>query len=483
MVDQETRAWSRRDFLIGAGTGLGASAGAAALGRGAWFDDPERPPPLYEYFVDSYWMETSGLREDALRAPLRGAAKADVAIVGGGFTGLATAIAAARRRPGRRVVVLEGARCGYGASGRNGGFADVTYMGFQDFAALHPPEIARSVYDAIGTGLAAIERLVAEDGVDCELERNGGLRLASTDYQVEQLERAHEILHKMDIPARLVDGAELQSLVRTERFHTALLVPDTGILHPGKLVRGMARVAESLGVRIHEGSRVVRIEPGAKVRITTETGHLDAAQLVLATNGYTPQLGTYRKRLLPLCNYVVATEPLSRAQWDALGWSQRHALSDARVLFMYLRPTADGRIVAGGETAPYYTGSLPSSGNNAPVIAKLEQSLVQTFPALEGVRFAHTWGGTMAFTRDFTPRIGPLADAPNCFAGLGYCGEGVVMSQVAGRILAAKLDGEGGEFDALPFVGGRPPWVGPEPFRTLGVKGMERALRTLAGEG
>jgi len=484
MTDREPRAWSRRDFLIGTGVGLGAAAGAAALGRSRWFDDPERPPPLYEYFVDSYWMETSGLRQDVLRAPLRGAAKADVAIVGGGFTGLATAIAAARRRPERRIVVLEGARCGYGASGRNGGFADVTYMGFPDFAASNAPEIARGVYDVIGTGLAAIERLVAEDGVDCELERNGGLRLAATDVQVEELERAHAILREMEVPARLVDGAELQSLVRTERFHTGLVVPDTGILHPGKLARGMARVAESLGVQIHEGSRVVRIEPGAKVRITTELGQLDATQAVLATNGYTPQLGgIYRTRLLPLCNYVVATERLTRAQWDALGWSQRHAVSDARVLFMYLRPTADGRIVAGGESAPYYTGSLPSSGNHAPAIAKLGRSLVETFPALEGVRFAHAWGGTMAFTSDFTPRIGSLDAAPNCFAGLGYCGEGVVMTQVAGRILAAMLDGDGGEFAALPFVGGRPPWVGPEPFRTLGVKGMERALLALAGEG
>jgi glycine/D-amino acid oxidase-like deaminating enzyme len=483
MTEREARPFSRRDFLIGAGSGLGAAAGIAALGRSDWFDDPERPPPLYEYFVDSYWFETSGLRDDALRTPLRGAAKADVAIVGGGFTGLATAIAAARRRPERRVVVLEGARCGYGASGRNGGFADVSYMGFPDFAASHPPEVARGVYDAIGTGLVAIERLVAEDGVDCELERNGGLRLASTDAQVEALESAHEMLRSMEVPARLVDGAELQSLVRTERFHTGLVLPDTGILHPGKLARGMARVAESLGVQIHEGSRVVRIEPGTQVRITTELGQLDAAQMVLATNGYTPQLGIYRTRLLPLCNYVVATEPLSRAQWDALGWSGRHALADARVLFMYLRPTADGRIVAGGESAPYYTGSLPSSGNHAPAIAKLERSLVQTFPALEGVRFAHTWGGTMAFTQDFMPRIGLLDGWSNCFAGLGYCGEGVVMTQLAGRILAAMLDGEGGEFTALPFVGGSPPWVGPEPFRTLGVKGMERALVALAGEG
>jgi glycine/D-amino acid oxidase-like deaminating enzyme len=227
---------------------------------------------------------------------------------------------------------------------------------------------------------------------------------------------------------------------------------------------------------------VLRIEPGRPVRIVCENGSVEAAQAVIATNGYTPQLGIFQTRLLPICNYVVATEPLSPAQWEAIGWSGRHGLSDARVLFMYLRPTADGRIVAGGETAPYYMGGLPSSGNHLPAIQKLQRSLVQTFPALEGVGFAHAWGGTMAFTSDLTPRIGPLGDESNVFFGLGYCGEGVVMSQVAGRILAALIAGDAGEYAALPFVGGEPPWVGFEPLRTLAVKGMERALRALAGE-
>lgn len=481
MSERSPRGFSRREFLAGAGVGLGAAAAAAALGDG-WLEDPARPPSLYEYFVDSYWFETSGLREDPLRPPLRGDAKSDVAIIGGGFTGLATAIAAARRQPGRRILVLEGARCGYGASGRNGGFADVMYPRLADFALSHPPEVARGVYDAIATGLRAIERLAAEDGVDCDLEQNGGLRMADSDAQLEELERNHAGLVALGLPARLVDGAELQALIRTERFRAGLVLPNTAILNPGKLARGMARVAESLGVEIHEGTRVLRIEPGRPVRIVSELGRVEAAQAVLATNGYTPQLGIFATRLLPLCNYVVATEPLSRAQWEEIGWAGRQGLSDARVLFMYLRPTADGRIVAGGESAPYYAGSLPSSGNHAPAIEKLKHSLVETFPALAGVRFSHAWGGTMAFTRDFTPRIGALGDDGNLFFGLGYCGEGVVMSQLAGRILAAFLAGEAGEFAGLPFVGGAPPWLGPEPFRALGAKAVERALRALAGE-
>lgn len=480
MADSRSRRLlSRRDFIGGAVVGAGA-VGAATLSAHSWLDDLNRPPDLYEYFVDSYWFDTSGLREDALRPPLRGAAKADVAIVGGGFTGLATAIAAARRQPGRRIVVLEGARCGYGASGRNGGFADSTYPGFLDFATQHPPEVARGVYDTIATGLAAIEGLAREDGVAFDLEKNGALRMAATDEQVEDLATARDRIVSLGLDARLVEGAEFRALVRTERFRAGLLVPSSAILNPGKLARGMARVAESLGVTIHEATRVLRIEPGRKIRIATEHGELEAAQAVLATNGYTPQLGILTTRLLPLCNYVVATEPLSAAQWESIGWQGRQGLSDMRVHFMYLRPTADGRIVAGGEGAPYFAGSQPSSGNYPPVVERLKRSLVETFPALEGIRFTHAWGGTMAFTRDFTPRIGPLGDDGNLFFGLGYCGEGVVMSQVAGRILAAFLAGEGGELSGLPFVGGLPPWVGFEPLRALGVSALERAMLALA---
>jgi glycine/D-amino acid oxidase-like deaminating enzyme len=473
--------WTRREFLTGAAAGAGVGAAAAVLPR-VLLGDPDRPPDLYEYFVDSYWFDTSGLRDDPLRTPLHGDAKADVAIVGGGFTGLATAIEIARRQPHRRVVVLEGARCGYGASGRNGGFADVMYTGFQAYAQAQGAEAARVVYDAIATGLRAIERFAGEDGVACDLERNGSLRMASSDAQLRALEQAHAGLLVLGVDARLVDGPELRALVRTERFRAALVAPDTAILDPAKLARGMARVAESLGVGIHEATRVLRIEPGRPIRIATEHGCVEAAQAVLATNGYTPQLGIFATRLLPLCNYVVATEPLSRAQWDAIGWSGRQGLSDARVQFMYLRPTADGRIVAGGEMAPYFADSRPSSGNYAPAIEKLKRSLLETFPQLQGIRFTHAWGGTMAFTRDFTPRIGTLGDDGNLFFGLGYCGEGVVMSQLAGRILAAFVAGDAGAFQALPFVGGVPPWVGFEPLRSLGVKGVEAALRALARE-
>lgn len=470
---------TRRDLLAGAaGAGLGF-AGATLPAR--WLTDPNRPPELFEYFVDCFWFDAAGLRDAPLRPPLAGEQRADVAILGGGFTGLATAYHLARRDPSRRIVVLEGARCGYGASGRNGGFADVMYTGFPDYVAAHGPERARPVYDAIALGMASIERFVAEHGVDCDFERNGSLRMAAGDAQVEALAASVEAARGLGIEARLVEGAELRALVGTERFRAGLLAPDTAILNPAKLARGMLRVVESLGVEVFEATRVLRVEPGDPLRIRTEFGAVAVPRAVVALNGYAPQIGLLASRLLPLANYVVATEPLSPQQWEAIGWRGRQGLSDARVQFMYLRPTADGRIVAGGEGAPYYYGSRPSSGNHAPAIERLQQSLLETFPQLAGIRFTHAWGGTMAFTRDFTPRVGALDDAGRLSFGLGYCGEGVVMSQLFGRLLAGLVDGQRGELEGLPFLGA-PPWVGPEPFRALGVRAVERALRFLAHE-
>ncbi len=476
------RRLSRRDFLKGAVVGGGAALAAATLGEKALRSDPERPPELYEYFVDSYWFQSSGLLEQPLRPPLRGAQKADLAIVGGGFAGLASAYQLARRFPTRRIVLLEGARCGYGASGRNGGFADVTYTGLGDYCDARGPEAARLVYDAIAGGMAEIENLVRVHGVDCDLEATGSLQLAMSQRQAAALEEEMFARRAMGLEARMVEGAELQGLVRSPRFVAGLLAPDTSILDPGKLALGMKRVVESLGVEIFETSRVLGIEPGRSLRIRTEFGSLEAPQAVLAVNGYAPQLGYFRTGILPLCNYVVATEPLTPAQREAIGWAGRQGLSDARAEFMYLRLTADDRIVFGGEMAPYFFDSRLSSGNYAPAIERLQRSILQTFPQLEGIRFSNAWGGTMGFTRDFTPRVGVLGEHGNLFYALAFCGEGVVMTQLAGRLVSTLVAGEGAALEGLPFVGSAFPYLGFEPARYAGVKVMERAMRLLAGD-
>lgn len=468
---------TRRAFVGGAAAGAAVTWAGAVLPRRLWEDDPERPPSLYEWYVNGYWLESAGVFDGSpVRPPLRGRQKADVAIVGGGFCGMATAWHLAELMPGKRIVLLEGARCGYGASGRNGGFADTGVPGLEWVWQHHGPEAARTHYDATVGGLDQIRSFVRDEGIDCELEENGTLQLAAQEKDLELLSERQRALQEIDVRAEMIDAKELRRTVRSERFAGALRLPAHAIVNPAKLAVGMRGAIESRGVVVSERSRVLRIEPGHTVRIRTEFADVEAAQVVVALNGYAPQIGVLANRILPLCNYVCATEPLSSAQWEAIGWSGRESLADTRVMFMYLRPTADGRIVFGGESAPYFYGGRPSSGNHRAAVELLQQSLLQTFPQLAGIGFSHAWGGTMGFTADFVPTIGRLDDAPNVFHAGGFNGEGVVMTQVAGRILAELVSGERGPLTKLPIVGRQAPWLPPEPFRYAAVKLYEQAL-------
>jgi glycine/D-amino acid oxidase-like deaminating enzyme len=440
---------------------------ATSLPRRVFSHDPHRPPDLYEYFVDSFWFDSVGLYEQAVNAPLRGRQSADVAIIGGGYAGMSTAYNLAQLLPGKRIVLLEGACCGYGASGRNGGFADAGMPGLDTIYEEFGPEAARGYYDATLLGVRQIRELVDEHGVDCDLETNGSISLATEAEQVPGLEAQKTRYDAMGLKSTLLDADAVRRAVNSERFVAGLHDPHHSILNPAKLARGMKR------------TKVLRIEPGRPVRIVTEYGELEAAQAAITLNGYAPQIGLFRSRLLPLTNYVAATEPLSAAQVASLGWNGREGLADMRVQFMYLRMTADNRIVFGGESAPYFYDSEPASGRYRPALDRLRESLLVTFPQLEGVRFTHGWGGTMGFTLDFMPSIGNLEDADNVFYAVGFNGEGVVMTQLAGKILARLIVGERDELTRLPIVGKRMPYVGGEPLRALGVRLYEWALQSL----
>jgi glycine/D-amino acid oxidase-like deaminating enzyme len=452
---KERRRLTRRAFLTGAVTGGVGAWAATHLPRRIFGHDPQRPPQLYEYFLDNFWFESAGLYGEQINAPLKGSQRADVAILGGGYAGMSSAYNLIRRFPNKRIVLLEGACCGYGASGRNGGFADPGMPGLDTVYDEAGPSAARAYYDATYLGARQIRDFVVEHGIDCDLERNGNIALATEEEHVPALEAKQRRYREMGLEAELLDTEAVRRAVASERFVGGLRLPHHAILNPAKLARGIKRVIESLGVEVFERSKVMRITPGDPVHIETEFGELRAANAVVALNGYAPKLGLFRRRLIPLSNYIAATEPLSA---------------------MYLRLTVDDRIVFGGESAPYYYDSAPSSGNHKPALQKLKRSLVTTFPQLEGVRFTHGWGGTMGFTMDFMPSVGALDGQKNVFYAVGFNGEGVVMTQLAGMIVAQLVAGEESALTRLPIVGRRMPWVGPEPLRYLGVKATERIL-------
>jgi glycine/D-amino acid oxidase-like deaminating enzyme len=460
---------SRRTFLggvaLGAAGAWGMSAGLARLEN-----DPARPPQLYEYFLDNFWFEAADLEHQPLNQPLKGNHTADVVIIGGGFTGLSSAYHLSRSFPNKKIVLLEGACCGYGASGRNGGFCDAGFSGLMPYVESAGPELGRQAFDASLYGINQIKRLIAEQGVQCDFEENGMLETALDEAQAKELEKHLATYKAMGLDATLLHGKDLEAQVRSPRYMAGLQFRYGAILNPAKLARGMKPIVERAGVEVCERTLVLRVTPGNVHRVETEMGEIRAPVLVLGLNGYAPRLGFFRDRVLPLCSYVIATEPLTAAQWQSIGWQHRQGISDMRVLFDYQRPTADGRIVIGGSDAPYFAGDAPSSGNYKPALAALTNSLFTTFPQLEDVRIAHAWGGTMGFTMDFTPSVGVMGEHKNIFYGVAYNGEGVAFSQTAGRIIAELMAGEESALTKLCVVNHQMPYLGPSVLRLLGER-------------
>lgn len=457
---------SRRVFLGGVVAG---AAGAWGLSHGLarLADDPARPPELYEYFLDNFWFKSADLDHQAINAPLKGNHKADIVIIGGGFTGLSSAYNLSRMLPNKKIVLIEGACCGYGASGRNGGFCDAGISGLMQYVEAAGQDRGRKAFDASLYGIDQIKRLIAEHHVQCDFEENGMLEVAMNEGQAEQLEKHREAYKSIGLDAPLVQGRELEAEIRSPRYVAALKFPYGGILNPAKLARGMKPVVEQAGVEIRERSVVLRVTPGKVHQVETEMGSISAPVLVLGLDGYAPKLGFFRNRVLPLCSYVIATEPLTTAQWDSIGWQHRQGIGDMRVLFDYQRPTADGRIVIGGSDAPYFANDGLSSGNYKPALERLTGSFFATFPQLEGVRIDHAWGGTMGFTMDFTPSVGVMGENKNIFYGVAYNGEGVAFGQTAGRIIAELMAGVESDLTKLFVVNHQMPYLGPSSLRIL----------------
>ena len=465
-LSRTERKISRRTFLggvaVGAAGAWGLSHGLARLGN-----DPSRPPDLYEYFLDNFWFEAAGLEHQEINAPLKGAHKADIVIIGGGFTGLSAAYNLSRRFPQKKIVLLEGACCGYGASGRNGGFCDAGVPGLMDYVDEVGPELGREAFDATLYGIRQIKELISKHGVRCDFEENGMLEAAMDEEQAKGLEHHYKKYKSLGLEATLIHGKDLEAEIKSPRYIAGMKFPYGAILNPAKLARGMKPVIEESGVEVRERTIVMRVTPGRVNRVETEMGEVSAPILVLGLNGYSQKLGFFRNRVMPLCSYVIATEPLSKAQWESIGWQNRQGIADMRLLFDYQRPSADGRIVIGGSDYPYYANDALSSGNYKPTIELLTGSLFTTFPQLEGLRVDHAWGGTMGFTTDFVPSVGVMGEHKNIYYGVAYNGEGVAFAQTAGRLISNLMAGEESDLTKLFVVNHKIPYMGPTSLRFL----------------
>jgi len=419
------------------------------------------PQAIYEYFLDNFWFKTIDLENEKINEPLRGSHEADIVIIGGGYTGLSAAYNIRKKYPYKKIILLEGACCGYGASGRNGGFCVTTSL-IDD--SCKDAEARKRNLDINLHGINQIKEFINDYGLDCDFDEKGMLDTAMNKGQVKIMEKEYRLFKEWGLDVEMIYGKDLEKEIKSPRYIAALKINHGATLNPAKLARGMKKIVESLGVEIREQSLVTRVIPGKINHVDTEQGDVKAPVLVIATNAYSHKLGFFQNRLYPIYTYVIATEPLSKGQWDAIGWKNRQGIADYRMQFDYMIPSADGRIIIGGADTKYYHKDGIAPGNNKSVSELVLKELIETFPPLKGIKVDHAWGGPTAGTLDFVPSVGVMGDFKNIYYGVGY-NEGVPSAQTGGKMIAELIAGEKNAFTENFVINRTMPYSGPKALR------------------
>lgn len=435
---------------------------------------------MIDYSRYSFWLETAG--EDLKpRPPLEHSGDVDVAILGGGYSGLWTAYYLLRNSPGLQVAIVEKEIVGFGASGRNGGWCSSKFpvtpgMLEKRFGR----DSARALMLAMNDSVDEIACVCQEEGIDAHFHKGGILTLARSRQQVPSIRAAHAGYERLGLgdQYQLLTQEEANNRVQVNGVHGALYAVHNASVHPGRLVRGLARAVERRGGIIYEQTEVTDFSVNGPPRLLTRAGELRAKKaLVLAGEAYLTRLPKLHRTLVPVYSLIALTEPLTQKQWDMIGWQNRESLASCNLTVDYLTRTADGRILFGSRGAPYCFASkiTDEQDRHAETHARIQRTLVQWFPMLEGVRFTHTWGGPVGMPRDWMPAVA-FDPASRVGTARGYTGQGVSTTNLAGRILAGLISQKPSGLESLPIAQRSSPNWEPEPFRWLAIRYAQRAF-------
>lgn len=423
----------------------------------------------------SFWWSQLGL--PVRRPPLDGSARADVCIVGGGYTGLWTAYALKRADPALDVVLLEAEFCGFGASGRNGGWLTHDITGGRDrYLASHGRDAVNRFQRVLDDTVDEVVGVTAAEGIDADVVQGGELNVAVTPAQLRRLQQHVEQEQRWESSdLRLLSAEESRARVGVAGALGASWHPHCARIQPAKLVRGLVDAVERLGVRIFEGTRVTEIRPGIA---QLARGEVRAPVVLRATEGFTSGLRGERRTWLPMNSSLIVTDPLPPAFWDDVGWAGRDTLGDLAQVYIYAQRTADDRIAIGGRGVPYRYGSRVDRAGRTPerTVEQLRAMLVRLFPRARGAGIAHAWSGVLGVPRDWAATVAFDRGAGLGWAG-GYVGTGVTATNLAGRTLADLVLERDTELVSLPWVGHAAPRWEPEPLRWLAVRGIYGAYR------
>jgi glycine/D-amino acid oxidase-like deaminating enzyme len=427
-----------------------ALAGAAPLPF--WLDDPGRPQALPALARDT---------------------RCDLAVVGGGYSGLWTALIAKERDPGREVVLLEGDRIGWAASGRNGGFCEASLThGLPNGIDRFPAELKTLM--RLGTeNLDAIEATLTRYGIDCAWERTGELNVATTEWQAEELGEYALAVREYGGEAAFLDTGAVRAEIASPTYLAGTWEREgCAILNPARLAWGLRAACLGLGVRIYEHTPVAGLAgTGAGMVLRTRQGRrILADQVALGTNAFPSLLKRVRPYLAPVYDYALMTEPLSGAQRESIGWHNRQGVGDSANHFHYYRLTEDDRILWGGYDAVYHFGGriAPGLDQRPETFHRLAGHFFDTFPQLEGLRFSHTWGGVIDTCTRFCAFFDTAYGGRVAYAA-GYTGLGVGATRFGARVMLDLLGGMPTELTDLEMVRSRPLPFPPEPAKSIGI--------------
>ena len=422
----------------------------------------------------SMWLDPHivGPAPDYPRAPA--ALSCDLLVVGGGYTGLWTALHAAERNPGASVVVIEAERLGWAASGRNGGFVDASLTHGAENGKSRWPEEFDQLQRLGSANLDGMQADIEKYGMQVDWERTGMLSVATEPHQVEWLRDA-----AAEGEGRFLDQSAVRAEINSPTYRAGLYVPDTcAIVQPARLVFELARACTDNGAQIYQHTTDESIQrDGTVVRVGTGAGAITAQRVVLATNVFPSLLRRNRLFTVPVYDYVLATEPLTAAQLDSIGWQARQGVSDSGNQFHYYRLSADNRILWGGYDAMYFYGRRvdPQHEDRPQSFRKIAGHFFTTFPQLEGIRFSHRWSGAIDTSTRFCAQWG-LAGRGRIAYVNGFTGLGVGAARFAADVCLDLLDGQPTERTELEMVRRRPLPFPPEPMASIGIQATRWSL-------
>lgn len=406
--------------------------------------------------------------------PLSTSITCDLLVVGAGYTGLWTALHAAQRRPGARIVLIDAERVGWAASGRNGGFVDASLThGRENGKSRWPNDIDQ--LDQLGLeNLDGMQAEIEQLGLDVEWQRTGVLSVATEPHQVDWLRGAAD-----DGEGSFLDLRQIRDEIHSVSYLAGLFSPDTcAIVHPAKLAFELARACREAGVEVYEHTAAQSLHSDAgEVSVTTPGGVITARQVVLATNAFPSLLKRNRLHTVPVYDYVLSTEPLGDAQLDRIGWRGRQGVSDCANQFHYYRLSADNRIVFGGYDAVYFFGRKvrPDYEDRPATYRRLAAHFFITFPQLDDVRFSHRWAGAIDTSTRFCAYWGLARKGRIAYVN-GFTGLGVGAARFAADVCLDLLGGRQTHRTRFEMVRKRPLPFPPEPLATVGIQATRWSL-------